>query len=867
VLYNAVENRDYIHIVGTEGNTAGDVASMVAYVRCYIKDGPGTLDTLYSQNVGVTYKNIAGNYAGALSTITHFDSSCSITPVVVVSPVSKRVAIAFLKPACNTTSPPFNCDYASDVCYIESMNNGDDWVGPAAGAAGYWLERNLTNYGCSGTERAYSDLNACYDYQDSLHIVFVTAGFDPGNPGYYQPGVARLYHWSKKSGSPVGTPNMIAYKIQENCHPGAHNVNIAKMSISAKDPIYHPGGDSVYLYAIWTQFDSLDQASSKARPYGNGDIWGCGSFDGGKSWDNTYNLTNTQTPGCTPGTCVSEHWSSLAQNMYNGDLHIQYICDRDPGFPMSGQDDGSTWQDDPVMYLHLGEWALGCVPRGAYQIISPDRWLKPPLKIAPNGNKVLTFKVSSIGCANLIYSVTSDDACIQVSVPPTALPGGTFATVTVNVIGTGACNNSFIDGHVILNTNEGGSKTDYLPVQAVVSNDYYECPVDPVTNDSLYNGVMLFYANSNCQEWMFDSAFAADTCHEVFFQGGTFVAVTQSGDTLAGRFMGDNDQNAGARQPLYRNSMYSNFWLEYTWNTFIHKLNPPVNPKWWWWEILKEIVFFKSNAANAYKHSVIKFITVERHNPPTWWPSQPTFTNYEDTYIGIAMDIDCPWDTMQSESGRNLAYYDATKNIAYQTGYDYTGIHPEYDNYVAGIALIQGKQAGESTVPYGAYNVKNHKHLYPQSPWGWLDGDLYRLAKDPLPADIEDPDSIVDRTQVFTARKIDAGTNPNARASFTVVEAAAYSGLAQLQAYVDSARAWVLGKPFILCGDCNNSGVIEVGDVTTLIGYLYKGGQPPVGPMMRGDCNASGVIEVGDVTTLIGYLYKGGQPPKCLGIW
>lgn len=344
-LYDVGEAKDYIHVVMTEGNTAGGVPVMVAYERCYL----GTNDTLvcqcYRQGATRTYKVYKNtNGPGASATISHFDSSCSITPVIAVSPTSQRVAIAYLEPTCDGS-----CDYLCDVRWIESVNNGDDWV---SGVNWPPSSYNVTNFGCTGDERGFHDVSACYDYEDSLHIAYLTCGFDPANPGYYYPGQARLYHWSKTSG--IG---MITSAIWGGTEPGAHNCNIAKMSVSAIDPFYHP--DSVYLYCIWTQFDAADNS---ANGYTNGDIYGAGSADGGTTWGPAYNLTNTKTPDCLAGDCLSEHWSSMSQNTYDGNLHIQYICDRDPGTALADLDSGSTWRDNPVMYLELQAWDPMYVP-------------------------------------------------------------------------------------------------------------------------------------------------------------------------------------------------------------------------------------------------------------------------------------------------------------------------------------------------------------------------------------------------------------------------------------------------------------------------------------------------------------------------
>jgi hypothetical protein len=860
-FYDDSTGRDYIHVVMTEGTTEGGRPDMVAYERCYFGTDDSVICQAYEGGQArryAIYHDVPG--PGSFAPISHFDSSCNITPVVAVSPVSSRVTVAFLKPA----DPAGTCQYGSDVCYIESMQNGDDWI---AGSPWPPPEYNITNYGLTGNERAYNDLNACYDFQDSLHIVYVTCGFDLAMPGYYMSGVARLYHWSKKSGI-----SMISSAVWSGSDPGSHNANIGKMSISAQDPIYHPAGDSVYLYTIWTQFDTADNS---VCDYTNGELYGCGSYDGGQTWGRTFNLTNTRSPGCLEN-CLSEHWSSLAQNMYNGDLHIQYICDRDANIP-NAPCECTRWTHNSVMYLHLTAWDVNAEPQVEIKDLVPPSWFHPTLKVTPGGSRNLIFQVINSGNALMIFSVNSDHPCIQVNVPPTMLPVGDSANVTVTVLGAGACVDTFIAGNVLVHTNEGGGKTDSLRVYAVVANDYYECPIDPETYDTLDNGVLRLYTNANGEEWIHDVGTRIDTSYEVFFAGGTIIATTSGLDTVVGRFMRD-DWRSGARDKLYSEecdvSEEPGFDLVYTKNVYIEAthLQPPERFRWFWWEISKQTKLFKNTAPELYKHLVIEYVTVKRHDPPIWWPDQSPFTGYEDTYIGVAQDIDCPWDTVLCEErGPNLAGYDGVNHIAWQKGYGAVDGHPEYDHYYAGFALANGGMPGESIVPYGSYNVRNGVYLYPQATWGWLDGQLYQLAATPGP-NIEHPDSIIDRSLVFTARKIDAGSDSNASVSFTVVMVLAPQGLSQLQEYVDSARAIVTkesingGLPAI-CGDVNGDFTINLGDVVYLITYLYKSGPAPKCPTLRADGNSSGVVELGDVVQLISYLYKSGALPLCPGIW
>ena len=69
-----------------------------------------------------------------------------------------------------------------------------------------------------------------------------------------------------------------------------------------------------------------------------------------------------------------------------------------------------------------------------------------------------------------------------------------------------------------------------------------------------------------------------------------------------------------------------------------------------------------------------------------------------------------------------------------------------------------------------------------------------------------------------------------------------------------------LGVSPFLCGDCDASSVVELGDVVYLINYLYKNGAPPI-PVQAGDVNLDTVVELGDIVYLINYLYKNGIPP------
>jgi hypothetical protein len=348
--------------------------------------------------------------------------------------------------------------------------------------------------------------------------------------------------------------------------------------------------------------------------------------------------------------------------------------------------------------------------------------------------------------------------------------------------------------------------------------------------------------------------------------------------------MGENDLRAGAQDKLYSEACTTDweppFDILFTKEIYIEAshLLPPNHFKWFWWEVAKQVKFFQAGAPEDYQRIVIKYVKVKRQDPPGWWPDLTPFTDYEDTYIGLAMDIDAPWDSADTdpptpfvgdESATNLGAYDATNEIAYLSGFG-NHEHPEYSDFHAGIALAEGGSPG--TTPFATSIVKNNQWLYPTSPWGWIDGELYQLAKG-VPGNpyIEDPDSLVDRSIVMTAAHIPAGTEPGTKAEFTIIEAIAPTGLSELQALIDTGRAIVArerahGIP-AACGDANGDYVVNVGDIVYLVTYLYKGGPAPLCPLARGDANNDGVINVGDVVYLVTFAYKGGPEPKCPGIW
>ncbi len=120
------------HVVETENSEAG-APQRIGYTR--------------SSNGGVTW-----------TTLADVDTVRVISPIVVSSPVSDKVAIIYSHPTDST-------QLRNDVYYIQSTDGMTwDWANGKI---------NVTNYGHNGDSLfAYTDLAAVYDYNDNLHIVW-----------------------------------------------------------------------------------------------------------------------------------------------------------------------------------------------------------------------------------------------------------------------------------------------------------------------------------------------------------------------------------------------------------------------------------------------------------------------------------------------------------------------------------------------------------------------------------------------------------------------------------------------------------------------------------------------------------------------
>ena len=65
----------------------------------------------------------------------------------------------------------------------------------------------------------------------------------------------------------------------------------------------------------------------------------------------------------------------------------------------------------------------------------------------------------------------------------------------------------------------------------------------------------------------------------------------------------------------------------------------------------------------------------------------------------------------------------------------------------------------------------------------------------------------------------------------------------------------------MICGDSNDDGLVDIGDVLYLINFLFLDGSEPVPVGCGGNANGDGQLDIGDVLHLINYLFIEGPPP------
>jgi hypothetical protein len=264
-------------------------------------EGAFELNYSYSTDTGVTWSDFA-----------LVDTVDLLVSIIVASPVSDKTAVLYCKQ--DSTGEFYN------VFYNESMD-GISWD--------FCFPVNITGFTADDSLSAWQGIDAVYDYDDNIHIIYQAAITDGSNISLNN---TQLRHWSENSGHSVITTGP-----DSGCAQVASCLCVAYPNLGVNS--------ENYLFAVWSEMNNNDVS---AGGYSNGELYTTFSWDNGESWFFTINITNSPTPGCAPMDCDSDVWVSLAEKVDFYTLHVLYIDDNDAGDAGAGQGIGTT---NAVLYL------------------------------------------------------------------------------------------------------------------------------------------------------------------------------------------------------------------------------------------------------------------------------------------------------------------------------------------------------------------------------------------------------------------------------------------------------------------------------------------------------------------------------------
>lgn len=211
-----------------------------------------------------------------------------------------QVAIVFLNPV---TQGEFS-QVKNDVCYFVS-EDGRTWD--------FSNPINITDYGNDELE-IYCPwgIDAVLDIDGDLNITWVTGHIDDN--GNFIDEITQLWHYSALTEEITLITETTDPSL--TCIYGAVTLPISLPSISI--------GAYPQLEVIYVGYDDSD-ASSEGDCVG--DLYMAYGYADGRQWEGPFNITETHSPDCSPGDCLSENFPSAAETMPDS-VQLVYVLQK-----------------------------------------------------------------------------------------------------------------------------------------------------------------------------------------------------------------------------------------------------------------------------------------------------------------------------------------------------------------------------------------------------------------------------------------------------------------------------------------------------------------------------------------------------------
>jgi len=342
------DSNGVFHIISSDGTTT---ATLHDIYYCRATFDPFTYSIDFSDQYGNQQQEL-------------FTQTPVISTEVACSPVSDKVAVGWLQWGATGSD---TTQYDNDIVVVVSQEgvefawddtiNITNWIPPD-----YSLLPD-TLLADKDTLRVYPDICLFYDYDDVLHVIFSTRGYY-SLEGTLTWGNGFIWHWDELN----QVYSMVADGWFSNGYydPGAWNIYACRASagIDAEtgdiycmyQRYFHPPIPIEYDPFPYMQGDTLDWS---AAGFPNGEVWMTKSIDGGYTWAEGIDITNTHSPDAPAGQCQSELTPSMAPDVTNDNCHVFYILDKDAG--AVNQSEG-TWTLNDVVYHRVPISLIPAVP-------------------------------------------------------------------------------------------------------------------------------------------------------------------------------------------------------------------------------------------------------------------------------------------------------------------------------------------------------------------------------------------------------------------------------------------------------------------------------------------------------------------------